>query len=88
MDSVVPSNLPTILPESGFIGGAQPGEDDFHVGAWIARVAWVCGGDKEAEGYKALEKELKGDVPPKVVAYWTAWSVRPSWKKVYEETLH
>ena len=77
-----------ILPESGFIGGAEPGEDDFHFGAWLARVTWVCGGDKEAEGYKALEKELNGPVPDKVVSYWKAWSARPSWQKVYAETLH
>lgn len=77
-----------VLPESGFIGGAEPGEDDFHFGAWLARVTWVCGGNKEADGYKALEKELKGPVPEKVVSYWKAWSARPSWQKVYAETLH
>ncbi|KAJ3528655.1 hypothetical protein NM688_g7966 [Phlebia brevispora] len=82
------NDLPAILPESGFIGGTEPGEDDFHVGAWLARVTWVCGGDKEDEGYKALVKELKGDVHPKIITYWKAWSARPSWKKVYEETLH
>ena len=82
------NDLPAILPESGFIDGAEPGEDDFHVGGWLARVTWVTGGDKEAEGYKALEKELKTEVPPKVVAYWKAWSARPSWQKVYAETLH
>jgi len=80
--------LPTILPESGFIGGAEPGEDDFHVGAWLTRVAWVAGATKDAEGIKALEKELKGGIPRKVEAYWKAWSERPSWAKVYEETLH
>jgi hypothetical protein len=76
------------LPETGFIGGAEPGEDDFHVGAWLARVTWVCGGNKEADGYKALEKELNVEVPPKIVSYWKAWAVRPSWQKVYAETLH
>ena len=82
------NDLPSILPESGFIGGSDPGEDDFHVGAWLARVSWVAGADKESEGYKALEKELGQEVPPKVVSYWKAWSARPSWKKVYAETLH
>ncbi|PSR72393.1 hypothetical protein PHLCEN_2v11736 [Hermanssonia centrifuga] len=84
----IQNDLPTILPESGFIGGAEPGEDDFHIGAWLARVAWVSGADKEEEGYKALEKELKAPVPEKVVSYWKAWSARASWKKVYAETLH
>lgn len=82
------NDLPRILPESGFIAGAEPGEDDFHVGAWLARVTWVTGGNKEADGYKALEKELNTAVPPKVVSYWKAWSSRPSWAKVYAETLH
>ena len=82
------NDLPQILPESGFIGGAEPGEDDFHVGAWLARVTWITGGNKEADGYKALEKELHAPVPPKVIAYWKAWSSRPSWAKVYAETLH
>ena len=84
----ITEELPAVLPESGFLGGETPGEDDFHFGAWLARVTWVCGGDKEEEGYKALVKELKGDVDPKIVAYWKAWSARPSWKKVYAETLH
>lgn len=81
-------DLPAILPDSGFIGGSEPGEDDFHVGAWLARVAWVSGADKDSEGYKALEKEVGGPVHPKIVAYWKAWSARPSWQKVYAETLH
>ena len=51
------NDLPEILPASGFIGGAEPGEDDFHVGAWLTRVAWVCGATNDAEGYKALEKD-------------------------------
>ena len=80
--------LPSILPESGFIGGAEPGEDDFHVGAWLVRVAWVLGATKDEDGYKALEKELKTDVSPKVAAYWKAWAKRDSWKAVYSETLH
>jgi len=82
------NELPQILPESGFIGGAEPGEDDFHVGAWLARVTWITGGNKETDGYKALEKELHAPVPEKVVTYWKTWSSRPSWAKVYAETLH
>lgn len=82
------NDLPEILPASGFIGGAEPGEDDFHVGAWLTRVAWICGATNDAEGYKALEKELKVPVPEKVASYWKAWHARPSWQKVYSETLH
>lgn len=80
--------LPTILPDSGFIAGSEPGEDDFHVGAWLARVAWITGAAKEADGYEKLEKELKVSVPAKVASYWQAWAARDSWKKVYADTLH
>lgn len=82
------NDLPQILPESGFIGGAEPGEDDFHVGAWLTRVAWIAGATKDEEGYKALEKELNAPVPAEVAAYWKAWYARPSWQKVYAETMH
>jgi hypothetical protein len=82
------TELNDILPESGFIGGAEPGEDDFHVGAWLTRVAWVAGATPDPKGINALEKELKGPVPAKVAAYWNTWLVRPSFKKVYEATLH
>ena len=86
--SFILTELPALLPESGFLGGATPGEDDFHLGAWIARIAFLTGGTPDKEGYKALEKETKAPVPPKVVAYWTAWAERPSFKKVYQNGLH
>ena len=86
--SFIQNELVAILPESGFIAGAEPGEDDYHVGAWLTRVAWVAGAEKTPEGYTALDKELKTDVPPKVAAYWKAWFARPSWQKVYAETMH
>ncbi|EPT04259.1 hypothetical protein FOMPIDRAFT_1021944 [Fomitopsis schrenkii] len=82
------NELPTLLPESGFLGGATPGEDDFHLGAWLARLVHVAGGKNEKEGYKALEKETKQPIPPKIVAYWAAWTERPSWNKVYKDGLH
>jgi hypothetical protein len=37
---------------------------------------------------KELEQSLGQPVPQNVVAYWDAWVVRESWKKVYAETLH
>ena len=82
------NDLNNLLPTSGFIDGDEPGETDFHVGAWLTRVAWVAGATPEPEGINALERELKGPVPEKVAAYWRAWLVRPSFKKVYEKTLH
>ncbi|KAI0348610.1 hypothetical protein BDW22DRAFT_1424764 [Trametopsis cervina] len=81
-------DLPALLPESGFIDGAEPGEDDFHVGAWLTRVSWVAGATNDPEGLKPIEKELGGPVPAKVVAYWKAWQKRPSFQKVYKQTLH
>jgi hypothetical protein len=49
--------LPGYLPSGGrFIGGAEPGEDDFHVAAWLARIASV-GAEKTEQGLGELEKE-------------------------------
>ncbi|RDX55940.1 hypothetical protein OH76DRAFT_1414459 [Lentinus brumalis] len=86
--SFILEELPAVLPESGFLGGETPGEDDFHVEAWLARVTFLAGGKPEKDGYKALEKETKQPLPAKVVAYWTAWAERASFKKVYENGLH
>ncbi|RPD63006.1 hypothetical protein L227DRAFT_599271 [Lentinus tigrinus ALCF2SS1-6] len=80
--------LPAVLPESGFLGGDTPGEDDFHLGAWLARITFFVGGKPDKDGYKALEKETKKPVPAKVAAYWLAWAERASFKKVYENGLH
>jgi len=89
ISSFILNDLPGILPESGFLGGAEPGEDDFHLGAWLARLANAAGQKEvDKEGYKALEKETKKPIPSKVAAYWAAWSERPSWKKVYANGLH
>ncbi|KZT06896.1 uncharacterized protein LAESUDRAFT_736746 [Laetiporus sulphureus 93-53] len=82
------NELPAILPESGFVGGKTPGEDDFHLAAWLARLAHVKGASVDKDGYKALEKETHQEIPAKVAAYWAAWSERPSWKKVYANGLH
>ncbi|KAI1797809.1 hypothetical protein LXA43DRAFT_268290 [Ganoderma leucocontextum] len=81
-------DLPVKLPDSGFLGGETPGEDDFHLAAWLARVAFLTGGTNDKDGYKALAKETKEPVPAKVVAYWQAWAERPSFKKVYQNGLH
>lgn len=80
--------LPAVLPERGFLGGAQPGEDDFHLGAWIARIAFLLGGSQDKDGCKAFEKETKQAPDPKLAAYWAAWSERASWKTVYASGLH
>jgi len=78
------SELPQYLPESGFICGERPGKEDFHVGAWIARIVATKGGSD----ISAVEKELGQPVPAKVKSYWDNWSKRDSWKTVYAGGLH
>ncbi|KAF7365257.1 GST N-terminal domain-containing protein [Mycena venus] len=80
--------FPGFLPESGFIGGAVPGEDDFHAGAWFTRIAAIHGAKTADEGLAMFEKAYGAPVPAKVAAYWDAWTARPSWKKVYAKWLH
>jgi hypothetical protein len=80
--------LPTAITEGPFIGGVRPGVDDFHVGAWIARIAYVSGAQKSEEGLSVLEKRF-GPIPEKVKTYWTAWVGRDSWVKAYpNNALH
>lgn len=80
--------LPTAITEGPFIGGVRPGVDDFHVGAWIARIAFVSGAQKSEEGLSALEKRF-GPLPEKVKVYWAAWVGRDSWVKAYpNNALH
>lgn len=84
------TDLPVYLPESGFIGGNRPGEDDFHLAVWLARTVAVLGGSPDKDGVKSLEKELggSGTVPQKVKNYWKLWSERDSWKSQYGRALH
>ncbi|KAK7694569.1 hypothetical protein QCA50_001755 [Cerrena zonata] len=84
----ITNELPGLLPESGFIGGETPGEDDFHLAAWLARVAFLIGGTPAKGGYRVFEKETKAPVPEKVAAYWDAWTERPGWKQTYPTELH
>ncbi|KIJ68253.1 hypothetical protein HYDPIDRAFT_124532 [Hydnomerulius pinastri MD-312] len=88
LNEFISKELPALLPETEFLGGSEPGEDDFHLGAWLARIASVAGGGKEHDGVRALEKGFKGAVHPKVARYWTAWSSRESWQEAYVQGLH
>jgi hypothetical protein len=80
--------LPAHLPNNEFIGGPEPGEDDFHVAAWLVRIAAASGAEKPEQGLKELEKEVGKPIPEKVATYWNAWAQRESWKKVYQGGLH
>ncbi|KAJ8469142.1 hypothetical protein ONZ45_g2335 [Pleurotus djamor] len=87
--SYLSNSIPKRLPaESVFIGGSTPGEDDFHLAAWLARIAATSGAVKTEEGLEALKNSIGSDLPPKVVAYWKAWADRDSWKEVYAQGLH
>jgi len=80
--------LPAAITVGPFIGGARPGVDDFHVGAWLARIAFLVGAQKSEEGIRALEERF-GPVDEKVKAYWKAWIARDSWVKTYpDHVLH
>jgi hypothetical protein len=78
--------LPAAIAEGPFIGGARPGVDDFHVGAWLARIAFVKGAQKSDTGVAALEKAF-GPLPEKVKVFWSAWVARDSWVEAYPDNL-
>jgi len=83
------TDLPKYLPESGFVGGGAPGEADWHVVAWIARIGAVLGAKTTPGGSETLS-QLKGGepIPKKVQNYWDAWANRDSWKSVYASGLY
>uniref|UniRef100_A0A0W0GBG9 GST N-terminal domain-containing protein n=1 Tax=Moniliophthora roreri TaxID=221103 RepID=A0A0W0GBG9_MONRR len=83
----VNQDLPNYLPVSGFIGGEEPGEDDFHLGAWIARIVATLGAQTSEEATQAVERSYGKSLPEKVAVYWRVWVSRPSWKKVYAKGL-
>ena len=89
ISSLIYTELPKYLPESGFVGGADPGEADWHVAAWIGRIGSVLGAQSGPSGWETLS-QLKGGqpVPQKVQSYWAAWANRDSWKSVYASGLH
>jgi len=76
------------LPASGFLGGDKPGEDDFHLMGWLARMASTVFASNDSNGILAYEKELGAPVPPTVVSYWKLWAERSSFKTVYAAGLH
>lgn len=81
------NDLSSYLPDSGFIGGSKPSEDDFHVIAWLARVVALSGGNPAEDGIKPLEGLLGGPVPTKVKKYWVAWTGTKGWKVVFKNGL-
>jgi len=82
------NTISTKLPADGFLGGAKPGEDDYHLIGWLARIASTVFAPNDATGIVAYEKELGVPVPPSVVSYWKRWAERSSFKTVYAGGLH
>ncbi|EIM83342.1 uncharacterized protein STEHIDRAFT_62896 [Stereum hirsutum FP-91666 SS1] len=88
------TTLPALLEdkkveEGNFIGGERPGVDDYHLGAWLARISFAQGAKGGEDAMEVLGKNLVGKpVDRRVSAYWKAWVSRESWKKVYEDGLH
>jgi len=80
--------ISTQLPASGFLGGEKPGEDDFHLIGWLARIASTVFAPNDATGILAYEKELGVPVPPTIASYWKLWAERSSFKTVYAAGLH
>ncbi|KZP16757.1 hypothetical protein FIBSPDRAFT_865507 [Athelia psychrophila] len=80
------------LPAQGFLGGDVPGEADFHVAAWLARIAAAGGAKKTEDGLKMLQNEVgpeaESPIPDNVASYWNAWVKRESWAQVYGQDLH
>ncbi|KAJ7659590.1 hypothetical protein DFH06DRAFT_1402591 [Mycena polygramma] len=65
--------LPGALPDSGFLGGNAPGEDDFHLGAWLTRIAASTGAKTANDAVEAMNAAYGEKIPAKVAAYWGAW---------------
>ncbi|KAH9956745.1 hypothetical protein BC827DRAFT_1270781 [Russula dissimulans] len=53
-----------------FIAGAESEVDDFHVAAWLMRIAYVVGAQKSDDGVSALEKRFR-PIPHKIEVFWT-----------------
>ncbi|KAF7968195.1 hypothetical protein HWV62_31670 [Athelia sp. TMB] len=81
-------DLHNSLPAQGFLGGEVPGEDDFYIAAWLARITAASGAKKSDDGPKVLQEQFKAPVPDNVVTYWSGWVKRESWTRVYGESLH
>lgn len=71
-----------------FISGmSAPGEEDFQVAAWLARVVLLSGGNKSAGGISSLEDMFGKPVHEDVKVYWKNWSERESWAVAYANGL-
>ncbi|KDQ59702.1 hypothetical protein JAAARDRAFT_126682, partial [Jaapia argillacea MUCL 33604] len=89
--SIIYDILPAALANKRrpFLGGSKLGEDDFHVGGWLARiVSMIPSAHKDTDSIKVLKDEFGGEAPESVVRYWNTWCGQESWEVVYAEGLH
>ncbi len=61
----------------------ENGEADFHVVAWLTRIAATSGGTGSGDAVEAIEKSFEAPLPPTVKSFFTKWIARDSWKTVY-----
>ncbi|KIY45391.1 hypothetical protein FISHEDRAFT_66967 [Fistulina hepatica ATCC 64428] len=80
--------LPDIVPQTGFLGGDTPGEDDYHLCAWLTRIAGTVGATGPNDMPDVLSKSFGKPLPSHLKSYISGWTSRASWKKVYETKLH
>ncbi|BEI82183.1 hypothetical protein CcaverHIS002_0300510 [Cutaneotrichosporon cavernicola] len=70
-----------------YLGGAStPGEADYHLITWLARIITDAGGaagSVSGEAFAALQKRIGPEpIDPVVAGYWDGWTQRPSFKKL------
>lgn len=88
INAFILDKLPSYIPSGAYRSGTdEPGEEDFHLVAWLTRItpALLCGDmrDMSYVGLKALGRQLGRPVPEEVMVYCTKWADRESWKNVY-----
>ncbi|KAL1718388.1 hypothetical protein EV715DRAFT_291218 [Schizophyllum commune] len=91
--SFIYEELPRVVPNPNtdsdlFLSGDLPGEADFHLAAWLARIFSTCGAEQVEDVSEKAKAAFGGPLPPSVLAYWSAWVAKPSWGKVYGQGLH
>jgi len=79
--------LPSAITSGPFVAGDVPGEDDFHVVAWLFHAALIAGATHANEGLSALEKHFGASIPDKVKVLYEAWLPRESFKATYPNDI-
>lgn len=67
---------------------AENAEADFHVVAWLTRIAATSGATGKADVTSALEKRFGAALPANVKTFLDKWTPKESWSKVYSAAIH